>query len=102
MPKLTIRFKMSHLHQSFRLLIFQPPSSQFWAEKGFKPKHGILRQALSCTPTGYAPGIPALLLNLTKMGIPDGQLWGEFSHLIRFALRRGGIVAFAPRWPMDS
>ena len=27
---------------------------------------------------------------------------GELSHLIRFAFRRGGIVAFAPRWPIDS
>ncbi len=52
-------------------LIFNPPSSQIWAEKGFKPTHGILHQAL--TSTGYAPGISALLLNLTKIGIPDGE-----------------------------
>jgi len=27
---------------------------------------------------------------------------GELSYLLCFALRRGRIVAFAPRWPMDA
>ncbi len=43
------------------------------AEDGFKPKHRILCQALSGTPTGEAPGLQALLLNVTKSRIADGQ-----------------------------
>jgi hypothetical protein len=63
------------------LLIIKPPRPESRTKDTLKPKHGILCQALSGTPTRYAPGIPALLLNLTKIGIPDGELLGRVRTL---------------------
>ncbi len=48
------------------------------------------------TPTGYAPGIPAILLNLTKMGISDGKLLKRVSTLPLFRVSPRGNRGFSP------
>ncbi len=50
----------------------------------------MLCQALSCTTTVYPPGIPALLLNLPKSGIPDGELLRSVRTPYSFCV--------SPRW----
>jgi hypothetical protein len=70
-------------------MIIKPSRPESRTKDTLKPKHGILCQALSCTPTRDTPGIPTLLLNLTKIGIPDSQriLSVITPHLLRVSPR---------------